>query len=1178
MIRRLLLVLAALSGVAAGLPAVAAETVQLRANEHAEGYARIAVEWPAPVAFEAKVDGETLTIHFARTFTAQLSPLAGKLGDYVSSIGQSADGTSIVARLKRPVELKTATVNGRIATIDLVARSPAPVDEHPAKPEVKLEAKPSTDKAPPAKTEAAEATPQKAGPDEADASKAPDETLRAVGQPVNLLTQAATSSAKPTTPAPSAPTPAARAPESVEVRGAEHPDGFARIAVEWPSPVTFETKLDGETLTIHFPRAFKARLAPLAKELGHYVARASQSPDGMSIIARLKRPVEIKTSTVNEKIAAIDLVARKTAATVKPAPKREDAKALKPEPPRAEAHEAKDAKKKDEAPKPEPKIAEIPKAPLAVVPPAMPPMPAPSAPAPNSTGDAETVVSLRPSVVANSERSASLRFDWPMPVGAAVYRRGGAIWIVFAAPTALELDGVRAAKQSAIEAIDQIKAEGATAVRLVTADGVNPSVRRAGNSWIVDLKRQDAATDAPIVVDPRPMPPSPLVELHVQGAGIQLHLRDPMVGDRLTIVPVGDLGRGIDATRDFVDFRLLPSVQGIVIRPNSDDLEVQVKDDAVDVTRPHGLVLSDEHDRLLARSGPNRHRVFDFAEWLGPRNQTYFDRRSALDRAIAAAAPGARTRPRLDLAHFYFAHLFGPETLSVLAQISRDDPKAAAEASFHALKGAACLLSDIDECTSKELGQDNFDKEPEISLWRGAYAARKGDWPAAARDFLDGVGFLNTYPKALRDRFALQAAETMIEGDRASAATPLLDLVSADGPDERDQAMALYLRGRVDQQLGQLQPALDLWTKVAAMTDRKARARALYAKAMALYEAKQASRVETIKALDALRFSWRGDIFEFTLLRRLGELKLQENDSEGGLDALHLAAAYFPDYPATKDVTKEAADAFADLFIGKSSDDMPPVKALALYDEFHDLIPSGERHDAIVKKLVDRLVSVDLLERAAGLLEDQAKHHLSGIDKARAATQLALLRLMNHQPEAAIAALDIELGSGIPPDLARQRQELRARALLDMSRAPEALAMLANDNSRDAYRLRADIYWRQHDWKNAVKVFALLAGEPPAKGPLDAETARLVLSWAAVLTLEGEQKALAKLRSEFGAAMTGTAAAAAFNVIADDNNAAAAAGGTPNQIADRVAQIGALQNFMAAYKQRLANDKLSAIN
>jgi tetratricopeptide (TPR) repeat protein len=418
----------------------------------------------------------------------------------------------------------------------------------------------------------------------------------------------------------------------------------------------------------------------------------------------------------------------------------------------------------------------------------------------------------------------------------------------------------------------------------------------------------------------------------------------------------------------------------------------------------------------------------------------------------------------------------------------------------------------------------------------------------------------------------------MLDSDLGTSATPLIDMVINGKPDPGDRAMAIYLQGRVQQQLGELDRALTLWAQAAATNDRKSRARALYATAMALYEAKRVSRPETIKTLDALRFSWRGDNFEFTLLRRLGEMKLAENDIEGGLDTLHLASSYFSDYPAAQDVSKEASDAFADLFIGKTADDVPPVKALAVYDAFPDLIPAGDIHDAIVKKLVDRLVAVDLLDRAAGLLTDQVKNHLTGLDKARAATQVALLRLMNNQPDATIAALDIDVGTGIPPDLVRQRQELRARGLLDLNRAPEALSMLANDTSRDAYRLRADIYWRQRDWKNAAKTFAQLVGDPSAQGTLDPETARIVMSWAAALTLDGDQQGIAKLRGDFGAAMAQTDSATAFNIIAGDANAAAAGGGTPNEIAARVAQIDTLQNFMSAYKKRLATDKLSAIN
>lgn len=1199
--------------------AQAADAVQVRGGEHAEGYARIAVEWPSPVKFDAQLANETLTIKFVRPFTAQLSALLGELQHYVASVMQSADGTSIVAKLKKPVEIKMTTVNKTIAAIDLVAKSPVPQAKNAAVPAAAKadQAKIAKEKAANTKSDgikqeskadsAKKPEPIKAGPPRQAMTEALSDALQpAVGAPINLLTPAPIASSlaqemsKPPSPSPEVMSVAAdkQAAEAVQVRGAEHGETFARVAVEWPSPVTFEATIEGKTLVVKFARPFTAKLAPLAKQLDHYVESVEQGNDGKTIIAKLKRPVEIKTTTVNGTIASIDLIARAMAAPDKTAPKTASAKtaelATPTRKPDVRKKEAKASAPKLEPPKPE-SVKEV----AAIVPPAIKSPAAASMPAPvgasppsiaadpsspattagrsGNRGPEGQKPALTPVLILDNDR-ASIRFDWPAPTGAVIYRRGAAIWVVFSTPSTLDLSGVRGRGQPMLQTIDDVGAEGATALRLVTADGINPSVRRAGASWIIDLKRQRVAPDTPIVVDPRYGANTSSVELHVREAAAPLRLRDPILGDTLMIVPIGEIGRGINTTHDFVDFRLLPSVQGIVIRPNSDDLRIRSEADTVHITRPQGLVLSDERDRLLGRAIPKAHRLFDFAGWSGPRIQSFADRRVALERAITTAAPGGRTRPRLELARFFFANLLAPEALSVMAQITRDDPKAASEAGFRSLKGGACLLAGFDDCAAQEFGQSNLDEEPEAALWRASLAATKGDGPAAVQQFLRGANLLSAYPKALRNRFALQAAETFIDGDMASAAVPLLTLVLDDRPERAEQAMGLYLRGRVQQELGELDRAIALWDKAIAMDDRKARSRALYARAIASYEAKKASRAETIKALEAMRFAWRGDNFEFTLLRRLGELKLADKDPEGGLDTLHLAASYFPDLPMAKEVTKEAADSFADLFIGKAAEDLSPVKALAVYDAYQDLEPEGDRHDAIVKKLVDRLVSVDLLDRAAVLLEKQIKTRLAGLDKARSATQLALLRLMDHQPDAAIAALDIDVAAGLTPELTRQRQELKARALLDLNRAPEALTMLANDNSRDAYRLRADIYWRQHDWKNAARIFSQLAGSPPADGSLEPDPSRLVLSWAAALTLDGDQAGITRLRQDYGRAMAGTPVADAFNIITGDAGAAAAGGGSPTEIAERVAQIGMLQNFMTAYKQRLANDKLSAIN
>ena len=978
----------------------------------------------------------------------------------------------------------------------------------------------------------------------------------------------------------------AQAAEQVELRAGEH-GGYGRIAVQWPKPVEYQAKLDGQTLTIHFARPFTAQINVLTRSLDDYVSSAAQSADGTTIIAKLKRPIELKSEVIDHNIVAIDLIQKIESLAAKP-----DEKAIaKGKTASPEVHPKPVAQQKP-APQPkaqpEQKTADLQAQPqaaaLEVVPPAsidpaagtaapgaQAAIPAPAAQDANASGP----FAFAPQLTSESGQS-SLRFDWPTPTAAAVYRRGSALWIVFGNAANLNLDPMRAKSEGVLSAIDAVPAGTGTALRIVTADGLNPSVRRAGNSWIVDLKNAATAPDAPITVDPRPGATIPSVDLHVHQASTPLTIKDPILGDKLVVVPVAELGRGVDSTRSFVDFRLLTTQQGIAIRPNTDDLTVIPDSETVEIARPNGLVLSNERDRLMGGARADVHRLYDFDGWKGPRSQTYIERRSILENAVASADPSARTASRFALARFYFANLFGAEALSVLQQIDHDDPTAMSDKAAQALKGGACLLADDSDCAQHQLGLATLDSDTEATLWRGAFAAQHADWNTAEREFTSSVSLLPSYPQRLRDRFALEAAESMIETDHASAAGPLIEMVTKDSPTTSDAAFADYLEGRRQQALGNLEVALESWIQVAAAGDRRARARALYARAMALYDGKKASRLDTINALDSLRFSWRGDAFEFTLLRKLGELQLAEGDADGGIEALHEAAIYFPDYPASKDVAKEAADSFAGLFLGKNADDIAPVKAVALYTEFQDLEPAGDRHDAIVKKLIDRLVSVDLLDQATSMLGDQVKNHLSGRDKARGATQLALLRLINKQPDAAIAALDLDVGTDIPTDLARQRQELRARALTDLGKAPDALALLQNDNSVDAARLRADIYWHQQDWKNASKVFADLAGAPPAQGPLGVDLSRLVLAWAAALTLDGNQPEVDKLRHDWAPAIAGTQTAQAFDLITENPNTGVAGGGSAADVATRVAEIGSLQSFMSAYRERLASSGLNA--
>ena len=112
-----------------------------------------------------------------------------------------------------------------------------------------------------------------------------------------------------------------------------------------------------------------------------------------------------------------------------------------------------------------------------------------------------------------------------------------------------------------------------------------------------------------------------------------------------------------------------------------------------------------------------------------------------------------------------------------------------------------------------------------------------------------------------------------------------------------------------------------------------------------------------------------------------------------------------PNSDYTRKIQDEAAVTFETLFLGGKADALPPVEALGMFYDFRDLTPIGRRGDEMIRRLTDRLVSVDLLDQAAELLQHQVDHRLQGAARAQVATRLAVIYLMNRKPDRALATL-----------------------------------------------------------------------------------------------------------------------------------------------------------------------------
>jgi tetratricopeptide (TPR) repeat protein len=820
--------------------------------------------------------------------------------------------------------------------------------------------------------------------------------------------------------------------------------------------------------------------------------------------------------------------------------------------------------------------------PAAVLPPPQPapapvPVPAPVMPPPavepvaaeitGTLGHAMDRTGANPLQIRYSlvDDGVSLRFEWQQPTAAAVFRRGNAVWVVFDQAQKLDFGDFQAENWPVITGIAQQPSRSGTVLRLSVWAGFSPVVRRAGNSWIIGLKSQTQRPDAPVEAMVRSEGSNVSLIYPVLEPAGPISMTDPDAGDVMVAVPLPRLGQGVDQTSDYPDFRALATAQGLVFRPVADQLVIRSKPAEVEIAAPGGLSLSSEADRQALRRGVRESGgLFKLADWQGQTNLDFTQRRQSFLAAITAAAEPERPNARLNLAKFYFVNGMAAETLGVLGAIEHDTPALGEEPVVRALRGAAEDLTGRLDAAHADLGGRDLDDRPDAELWRAMLAA-----------WAKGKVALQTYPPMLRRRIELKLAEALFRGGQKDDADALAASVLTDDPTRGERDLATVLQGRLAGERGDVKKALDLWTQVAQSPEADlGRAQASFALAVTKYGQGTLSRPDTIAALDRLRFVWRGDDFEALVLRKLADVYIADNDYAAGFDILRKLIQSFPDTPLAHDAADQMRKYFVDLFLGPGAESVPPLKALAFYEDFKELTPPGPEGDAIIRKLADRLVSVDLLDRAAALLENQVKTRLTGADQGRVANQLALVRLFDHKPDGAIAALDLTSADDLPPDLRRQRTELRARAEYELAKPDNALKTLTGDDSPDADRLRADIYWRSHNWGAVATLLQKNLKSPGADNMVDAETAGATINIATAMVLGNDRAGLDELRQTYAAAMDKTQFKDDFRILAGNG----ATGGNIRTLADKVAQIGDLQSFMTAYRQRLAQEKLSAIN
>ena len=768
-------------------------------------------------------------------------------------------------------------------------------------------------------------------------------------------------------------------------------------------------------------------------------------------------------------------------------------------------------------------------------------------------------------------------FQPGQPAAAAVFRRADSLWVVFASASPLDADRLAAQVAGVLGDAEAVPVSGGVALRFAVDEAEHVAVSRSALDWEVAVGGPPQPPAAPLTVESRPNHPrGGRLEVPTESAEIVLSVVDPEVGDELIVVPLTESGAGVVRGRRFVELSVLASAQGLVIKPRADDIRVELADagvevvasDGLQISRPseterHGSVTDGDGTPQAASAGP-----FDFEAWVGSANH-FNDRRVELLRAAAMMPEDRRADARLDLARFLVSHGYGPEARGVIRLIEQSEPALAGRWDVVALRGVAHAISGDAEAALEDLTQPVVNDEPGAAVWRGLANAELGRWRQAAQAFDMAGAAVPGLPAHLLERVARPAAEAALETGDLEAAESYLDLLFGDRS-TTNQPGEDYLRGRVAFDRGDSETAAELWQGAAAGHDRFYRFRAEMALIDLAREAGTLAPGEEIDRLEALRFTWRGDHHEFALLERLGEAYWRVGDHRTAVSFWENAVALFPDLDAATALQASIEQRLTALLASGQIEQVSPLTAATLFEEYGERLPDGAERNALIERLAEQLADIDLLGRAADLLAGLVDDHPPGADRSRIGTRLAAIRLLDGQPQAALAALDRSRSGAETEEQLAARRLLRARALSELNRSDEALALLELDDTRMATAARLDIAWREQDWPTAAHMLEDLVGPPPVLGePITEDQARLALNHGIALALSEDRAGLDRLAAMFGPAMAESPHANAFAVLTRESETPDAVVGIAS-VRRQVAEVDMFQEFLSNYRELTA--------
>jgi hypothetical protein len=797
---------------------------------------------------------------------------------------------------------------------------------------------------------------------------------------------------------------------------------------------------------------------------------------------------------------------------------------------------------------------------------------------------------IEPNVVKalNIPEGPSIRFAMNERIAAAVFSRENVLWVVFNKPVPIDINAINQSLPELLTVAQQLPdtaAPGMTVLRFIQKAPVFPVVYKEPGSfdWIVSFAKRPTRPYERIRVSLSTEPPlKPHVVLPVLETADPVSIADPLVGDSIQVTTVYKPGAGLTPERDFVEFTLLSTAQGVAVVPLNDTTRTTPMRNGLKITTADGVTLSPDLPRLAMDEIPDNAisgdtTLFPYAQWKLKNENDFIKERQRLTAQASREQGDNANFARLKLLQLLLTEAMFHESIGLADEIRNRDPVFYASEKVSALRGAANFMLYRLQDANKDFASAELADIPEIGLWKNAIAEMSGD-PLKTFDYLAyNDSFISKYPPAFRQKLSIIAGDFAVNRQDYNTPIKIFDTLNKDKILQPIQGYVDFMFGKISAESAKeddVANAIRLWTGLTQnLSDRFLRARAEFSLVNLLLRQGKIERKEAIDRLDRLRIVWRGDGLELNLLLLLGNLYLDKKMYPEAMRTYREVVTYYPDSPEALPTAQKMSETFRKLYNDGVADSMPPLKALALFYEFRQHTPIEAEGDRMIRNLADRLISVDLLSRAAGLLDHQVRYRLQKEDRSRVGARLALVYLLNRQPKEALNTLELTGYGQNPVELQRTRNQLAAAAMTATGEYDKALAVLEGDLSNSAMRARLNVYWGKKDWTNLVPVAeSILSSRNDPTQPLDTNETEALLKLATAYAYERDAAQLKYLSDYFTPLMRNNPSERTFRFITKGSDPV-----DVKNIAQINQDVGSIQDYLSSYRSQVAKGGLSSV-